>query len=247
MTLERLAHVAAIVAVVLSFLMFLYAHPIAAGILLVIAGIIVVPVALYTGMSQWRRLLYVAFSFLVFGVGLCLMITGFGYKIPPPREEHPKEPEKIIYDFESDTQDWGEHPQNARHVSGQGVDVNRAILNTGASSLKFTPMNIKDRNAYVTVLKDAQRYKITAHIYVKSDADVSLPQAGSTAKIIVWDKNWASHESDYVEIEPDGWQSIIWDVREEQWPGPWREFGIHFWFATDYKGPIYIDTVTLEK
>jgi hypothetical protein len=154
------------------------------------------------------------------------------------------------WDFEKDVEGWGEHPDNERHITGQAVRIYRdgqpAIRNTRESSLQFTPKKIKDGNAYVTVLHDAQGYAIKAFIYVVgNDPNLSSVKAGSTAKICVWDQKWVLHESDYTELQPDSWQSISWDVRGELWPGPWREFGIHYWFVTGYKGPVYIDSVTI--
>lgn len=263
---------APIIAAMTAILMFIFAHPVTAGILLIASAILVgTLLALHDRIPRWGRLSLLMLLFVLFAVGACLIIWG----IPPTRKgdgeairsaqqaelESPpveetttgpetiKEPRVTTYDFENDEQGWGEHPHYLRHVSGQGVDVYRnnlsPISKEGVSSLEFTPTNVIDRNAYVTVLEDAQRSKITVHIYVKADADVSLPKAGSTARIIVWDRIWESHESEYVELYSGRWQSIVWDVRKEQFPGPWREFGIHFWFATDYDGPIYIDNVTI--
>ena len=156
-----------------------------------------------------------------------------------------------VYDFENDMQGWGEHPEGEVHVSGQGVEVYRdnlsPISKTGNSSLKFIPTKIIKNNAYVTVLENAQGTTIKAYIFVPSGADISTAHNNSTAKIVVWDKSWTAHESGFMELDSGVWQPISWNLLEQEWPGPWREFGIHFYFVTDYKGQIYIDTVTLEK
>jgi hypothetical protein len=156
------------------------------------------------------------------------------------------------YDFEGNIQDWGEHRENENHISGQGVTIycetQPAIKNSGNCSLRFMPTERRDeQDVYVTVLGNVQDSIVTAHVFVPREATVCVSRDCSTAKIIVWDRARISYESDFEELVPGTWVLISWDLRGESWPGPWREFGIHFYLATDYRGPFYIDTITTRR
>jgi len=126
--------------------------------------------------------------------------------------------EPLVYDFEGDIQGWGEHPENEVLTPGQGVstycDRQTPIKHAGNCSLKFVPSRIRNNNAYVTVRKNAQGSNITAYVFVLRGAETCTHQACSTVKIIVWDRNGRSYESDYVELIPGSWPSISWNLRE---------------------------------
>ncbi|UCG56894.1 MAG: hypothetical protein JSU70_18765 [Phycisphaerales bacterium] len=191
--------------------------------------------------SGFRMVAFIVVLVAVLGLRAKLFPPGPGPAVVPP----------TVYDFENDTQGWGEHPDNKLLVPGQGVKVYRdkqsPIRNTGECSLEFTPTEMMAKDAYVSVHRNAQEATITAYIFVPKMANINTSNTCSTARIIVWDKSEDSHESTLIKLYPGNWQQISWDLVGEEWPGPWLEFGIHFWLATDYKGPIYIDTVTLDR
>ena len=250
---EVITVVTAVITTVLTALAFVFKFPVCAGILAIITSVVLgIFLAVYNQMLKLVRLLLILFVLLLLAVGLWLIISSLTSQKPVDSPKVVTNPGEVkTWDFEKEVEGWGEHPDGELHTTGRGVVVYRdrlpPIWNTGDSSLQFTPQKIKGGNAYVTVLRDAQGSVIEAFMYVRNDPNLSLPQAGSTARIIVWDKNWISHESDHVELQPGIWQAISWDVRGELWASPWREFGIHFYFVTDYKGAIYIDTVTLRN
>lgn len=160
-------------------------------------------------------------------------------------------PTPSSYDFEQGVQGWGERSQNEVCIPGQGVssycETELPARRTGSCSLRFSPTDIRVNNAYVCVRRDIQGAVVAAYVFAPVGAKTCITQACSTAKLIVWDAEGESHESEYVELIPGIWQELSWDLRDKPWPAPWREFGIHFYLLDGYKGPVYVDTVTIVK
>lgn len=186
---------------------------------------------------------------LILGCCLVLVIVAC---VPPASTPTPTPSSpSTSYSFEGDIQGWGEHPENKILVPGKGVsaycDKQQPFSHGGDCSIQFNPTEITNQNAYVAIRGNAQNSIITAYVLVPKDAEVCSSQGCSTVKIIVWDKNQQSHESeDYVELNQGTWVPISLDTSQQEWPGPWREFGFHF-YLQGYKGPIYIDDVTVKS
>jgi hypothetical protein len=153
------------------------------------------------------------------------------------------------FDFENDTQNWGEHPLNRVLVVGQGV--RRACLEqpqarSGACLLEFIP-TATDEDAFVTVGESVLEPVVEGWINViEPECDAFRC---STAKIVAWDQDWGYHGGPSVELRP-GWQRMCFDLRERGNRLPFREVGIQVHRFGSWKDParaIYIDDVTIRS
>lgn len=160
-------------------------------------------------------------------------------------------PTPVAGDFEVNTEGWGDHPYNGTLVEDQGVKQNCELpANTGNCSLEGNHLtgNQKDggNNFYVSKFVDDSFSNKLISIWV-CVPDPTLFSEGarhSTAKIIVWDNDYTSHEGKEIELVRRGCQEITYDLTGATFTTPYKEIGVHFFVQTDYSGPFYIDTVT---
>ena len=175
---------------------------------------------------------------------------GKGRETVPPIKQ-PAPPPPATYDFETDVQGWGEHPEGGIHNADLGVkryrgDAPRA--KNGEWVLEFNTTDPGNHDAYVTVLEDPAEREVTAWVYVPHGADINARNSRgkvecSTVKIIVWAKDGHSEESGFIKLTHGVWQRIAWRPGK----GEWEEFGLHFFWVGSYRRPVYIDSVNLSK
>lgn len=159
----------------------------------------------------------------------------------------------IACDFEDNTEGWGDAPENGLPKPGEGVslDCNTSlpIHYAGSCSLKYQPPQVpKTGNVYVARFAEASDVKslITIRVYVPAPELCSV-KGCSTAKIIIWDNKYQSHESDeFMRLDHVGqWEEITLDLSATNYPQPYQAIGVHFYLVTQYAGPFYIDAVTI--
>jgi DNA-binding winged helix-turn-helix (wHTH) protein len=171
------------------------------------------------------------------------LAAGVSFFILPPWGPWWGEP--TTWDFSQGTGRWGEHPEFDVHKPGLGVsrDCEQPVPREyGATcAMRFIPTAARNNNAYVTI-PDAQGRYVKVSLFVPDDADTCTRQGCSTARTIIWDSGKASHESNYVELQPGKIHTLTFDGRLKPGLAPWREIGIHFYLAS-YSGPFYIAKV----
>jgi hypothetical protein len=155
-------------------------------------------------------------------------------------------------DFEKTTEGWGDYPEGGQLKPDNGVnqycDKTLPIKHTGNCSLLYQP-TVVNQNAYVARFASADDTKtfISVWVYVPSDKLCS-PSECSTARVVVWDNQWVSHEGEFVSLNQVGkWVEIKLDLKGVTYPQPYQAIGVHFFFVTQYSDPLYIDTVTVTK
>lgn len=156
-------------------------------------------------------------------------------------------------DFEASDEGWGNYPENGLPKPGEYVsrycDSALPIHHTGNCSLKYQPLQIKNGSAYVARFSTADDVKslISIWVYVPS-SELCLGNKCSTARVIVWDNNYQSHEGEFVGLNRLGeWVEIKLDLSGTNYPQPYQAIGVHFYLSTQYEGPFYIDSVTITR
>lgn len=152
----------------------------------------------------------------------------------------------LFYDFEGNHEMWGRHSPGSRPSPGDGVknycDQDprahsgrcslEASLIEGAKDILVgrgtIPQNTEEIEAYVTT---------------GPNVCIGTPLQCSTAKVFVLDAKNESHQGDSVELGP-GWRRVQLAV-DERWPTPFQEMGVLVFAVPGFKGPVYVDAVTL--
>jgi hypothetical protein len=167
-------------------------------------------------------------------------------------------PIPIPGDFEVSTEGWGDYPENKRPIPDQGVRLNCTglIQHTSNCSLEAYQLSEDKKNIgydfYVARFANPEDAKslISVWVYVPTpnpfcDEDNKC----STAKIIVLDQEFKPVEVSGrgTELDRPGWIEIKLDLHGTFHAEPYYAIGVHFFVITEYKGPFYIDTVTITQ
>jgi hypothetical protein len=161
-------------------------------------------------------------------------------------------PIPVAGDFEVNTEGWGDFPEGGTLVENKGVKQNCELpAHTGKCLLEGNQLTGTQKNggnnfylARYATDGSFDNKLISIWVYIPDPTLFSNGARHSTAKIIVWDKDWGSHESEKIELVQSGWNEITFDLTGAKLPTTYNAVGVHFFVQTGYTGPFYIDTVT---
>lgn len=144
------------------------------------------------------------------------------------------------YDFEDDAQGWGKQPLDEMPQPGQGVTVVNGVACSGDSSLQFD-----DLGPYSSTTTQDVGVKYDAHYQVVT-ACVYLPARAPSIPVVIYvqDRDLVWHQGDFVNLVPGVWNMISFDLRDKNWPSPFKTVGLHF-TPGSYTGRVFIDNVRL--
>jgi hypothetical protein len=154
-------------------------------------------------------------------------------------------------DFERTIEGWGDKPSGISLRPETVMQRCGTGAHSGSCWLEYTPTKfVNNRDAYLA--REGTNLEtqavITMFVKVPAGTDLCTPTACSTARIIVWDRDYRSHESDFVELnDPGEWVKVEFDLSGETFSFPYQFIGLHFYINTDYTGPFYVDAVTVTK
>lgn len=178
-------------------------------------------------------------------------------------------PELKKWNFEDGTtQGWGIYDKiGGRVVKSPDVVAESKEFADGTWCLCVDDINIESESQTGTAAFEklvAVRYqgnlslanaKLAASVYAPADAGFSYADVRFFLFIDLGpeEKNWCQSGTvdEGVLLEPGRWVELAWDLRPEEtreWPSPWpwrNMLGIKIYVGGTFKGPVYIDNVTI--